>query len=365
MNRGKEFDIKLSGIRDYLKKCGADGVALQRSDNYAWAACGASQHVNTATDYGVATLIVTSDESVVVTNKIEAGRQKDEELKDLPLEIVELPWADNRDNYIRDRYKDKRLIADWNLAGHDPVPDSFGELLYVMTDSEIERFRGVGMDTAVALETAAKSLKPGMTEFEVAGKLSSECYARGIAPIVALIAADERLRKYRHPLPTGNNIEKTVMIVVCGRREGLIASATRIVSFGAPDKDLIRRHKSCALVDTTLNSSTRPGKPIADVFRLGMAAYKSEGYDGEWLLHHQGGPAGYKTRYYTANEGTAGVVSANMVFAWNPSITGTKVEDTIAVLEEKNVFLTQTGDWPYVEVMLEGKMYHRPDILVL
>jgi len=101
------------------------------------------------------------------------------------------------------------------------------------------------------------------------------------------------------------------------------------------------------------------------VFRAATEEYRKAGYDGEWLLHHQGGPAGYRARYFTANENTAGTVKLNSVFAWNPSITGTKTEDTIIVGENENTFITQTGCWPYIEVEINGKKYKRPDILII
>ncbi|MFA6448252.1 MAG: M24 family metallopeptidase [bacterium] len=364
MDINKEFEIKIASIREYLSNKSADVIALQRTDNFAWATCGGSDHVNTATDYGVATMIIKQDAFCIATNRIEAGRLKDEELGGLPIEIVALEWADSRDAFLSGKLEGKKILADHAFPGAAPLSDDFIELQMSLTESEVERFRAVGKDSAEALEAAARSLKPGMTEFEVAGLLSAECYNRGIVPIVALVAADERLLKYRHPLPTGNKIEKTAMIVVCGRRSGLIASATRIVSFGAVSADLARRHAACARVDATFNGLTRPGVPIADVFRAATAEYKAAGFDGEWLLHHQGGPAGYRTRYYTANEKTAGVVKSNSVFAWNPSITGTKVEDTIIVGEKENTFITQTGNWPYIDVEIGGKIYRRPDILV-
>ena len=44
---------------------------------------------------------------------------------------------------------------------------------------------------------------------------------------------------------------------------------------------------------------------------------------------HQGGPCGYQGRDYLGSPTAPGVVLENQPFAWNPSITGTKSEDTI------------------------------------
>jgi Xaa-Pro dipeptidase len=71
-----------------------------------------------------------------------------------------------------------------------------------------------------------------------------------------------------------------------------------------------------------------------------------QGYADEWQRHHQGGPAGYEPREYVATPETLDPVGVGQVFAWNPSITGTKSEDTILVGEDGNEILTQIAGWP-------------------
>lgn len=57
-----------------------------------------------------------------------------------------------------------------------------------------------------------------------------------------------------------------------------------------------------------------------------MTAYAEAGFPDEWHLHHQGGPAGYEPREYVATPRSTDVVLVGQVYAWNPSITGTKVD---------------------------------------
>ena len=113
------------------------------------------------------------------------------------------------------------------------------------------------------------------------------------------------------------------------------------------------------------NVNTVPGARVGHVFNLAKKTYQATGFDNEWDLHHQGGPTGYRTRYYTATENSNDLVIANSAFAWNPSITGTKCEDTLLVLEDHNELITQAPDWPQIEVECEHMSIQRPDILVL
>jgi antitoxin VapB len=56
-------------------------------------------------------------------------------------------------------------------------------------------------------------------------------------------------------------------------------------------------------------------------------------------------------------------IQLNQAIAWNPSITGTKSEDTILVREKGVEVLTPTPHWPMLKVNYGGKTYLRPNIL--
>jgi antitoxin VapB len=94
-----------------------------------------------------------------------------------------------------------------------------------------------------------------------------------------------------------------------------------------------------------------------------MRAYAETGFPDEWHLHHQGGPAGYEAREYIATPDSADVVSVGQAYAWNPSITGTKSEDTILVGEAGNEVLTAIENWPTLPVTVDGQEIARPAIL--
>jgi len=366
MTRAEEFGIKIDRMRERMKERGWGALALSRSDNFAWAVCGASCHVNMAAESGVASFVLLPDRCAVVTNRIESARIRDEELAGLDVELVEIPWADDRNAKIARMCAGAGPIAtDMPASGFIPAGDDFSDLMMELTESELDRFRALGADAGAALESAARALRPGMTENSAAASLASECWKRDAQPIVILVASGERLPAYRHPLPTPKPLERAAMLVLCARRAGLVASATRMVSFGSATDELRSRHISCCRVDAAFNTLTRPGASISAIFRDATSVYASEGFDHEWLLHHQGGPCGYKSRYFCAGPDTPGEVKPNCAFAWNPSITGTKSEDTIIAFDDRAEFITRTGEWPELEVDFHGARLSRPDILEL
>jgi Xaa-Pro aminopeptidase len=148
------------------------------------------------------------------------------------------------------------------------------------------------------------------------------------------------------------------------RRHGLISALTRLVHFGKLPGALRQRHRAVCAVDASFHLHTRVGTPVRDVFRHGVAAYKDQGFAREWILHHQGGPCGYQGRDYLGSPSAPGVVLENQPYAWNPSITGTKSEDTIMATAKGPVVMTPAVDWPMVEVETDSGFWPRPDILV-
>ena len=104
--------------------------------------------------------------------------------------------------------------------------------------------------------------------------------------------------------------------------------------------------------------------PVKDIFRQAVAAYDAVGFADEWQLHHQGGPCGYQGRDYLGTPTADGVVLENQPFAWNPSITGTKSEDTILATSQGTQVITPATNWPMVSVEDEDGLWLRPDILV-
>ena len=242
---------------------------------------------------------------------------------------------------------------------------TLAELRFSLTDSETERYRQLGRDTGESLAAVCQTIRPGMTENAIAGMSAKELLSHGLTPVVLLIAADERIAKYRHPINTHKKVERCAMVVVCARRWGLIISCTRIVHFGKLPGDLRRRHDAVVRVDAALNLSTRVGEKIGSVVQAGIQAYADVGFPEEWKLHHQGGPTGYASREFRALPGETRLVQPNQAFAWNPSIAGTKSEDTILASERGVEFLSLSPDWPMIEVEHNGQVVKRAEILIL
>lgn len=177
-------------------------------------------------------------------------------------------------------------------------------------------------------------------------------------------AADDRVFKFRHPIPTERKIEKYLMVSVNARKWGLIVSLTRFVHFGKLPRDLKNKYEANVFIDCTLMTHTHPGLPAREVLQKGIDAYREKGYPEDWKLHHQGGPIGYTGRDYRVSFKTPDLVQENQAFTWNPSITGTKSEDTILATSKGTEMITKPILYPTLSMTVADILFTRPAIFV-
>jgi Xaa-Pro aminopeptidase len=357
------FDQKQKIIQNLLSQKGCQALLLNRVSSFAWATEGAASYVNTAATDGAASLLITPTARYLITTNIEATRMEQEEkLIQQGWQLHAVPWWSG-DTAIAGLAGGLRLAADSPYPGAVDLSAEFARLRANLTPAEGERFRKLGRLCADAIEEAIHSVRPGQSEFQIASQLSQAAEKRGVLPIVNLIAADERIFKFRHPLPTAKKMEQYAMLVLCGRKWGLVCSLTRLVHFGKLPRALRDKMQAVARVDATMIQATRPGVTLAGIFERTVNAYTMAGFADEWKLHHQGGPAAYEPREYIATPTSSEVVQVGQAYAWNPSITGVKSEDTILVGEAGNQVLTSISGWPELSVEIDDQVVTRPAIL--
>lgn len=358
-----ELDIKLSRVFDLLSNNNLEALLIQRVNNFAWLTCGGASYINTADEAGTASLLITPHGRYLITNNIEAPRfQQEEKLEEQGWDFEVAQWYQTSDA-VDKLTKGLKLGTDGLYPHREDLNAELIRLRANLLPAEQDRYRDLCQGCAQAMKAAIDSIQPGMTEYEIAAILAQETQRREILPIVNLVATDERIYSYRHPLPTDKQLERYAMLVLCGRKQGLVASITRLVHFGPLPDELIRKSEAVAEVDANIIDATRPGQSLTSILKRAQAKYAEVGFPDEWQLHHQGGPAGYAPREAIATITSDWIVREGQAFAWNPSITGTKSEDTILVNEESFENMTEINSWPEITVEVDRQIISRPAIL--
>ena len=361
----REKESKEARVQALLAEKQLDALLLRRVSSFAWATAGAPSFVNVATDFGEASLLYTPDGTHLITSVIEAPRLERE------LGLVEQGWTLQVHPWGESMGLLERLTKGLRLGSDAPslhptavdLSREVSRLRAALGPEEGERFRELGRRSAAALKRTSEVLRPGQTEWEIAALVSSELLSRELWPVVVQVAADERVFSYRHALPTERRFERYLLVSFCARWQGLVASISRLLHRGPLPEDLRRKERAVAEVDATFLASAVPGARMADVFAKAAAAYAHVGFPEEWRHHHQGGAAGYEPREFLVTPDSRDIVLAGQAYAFNPSIAGTKSEDTILVGEHGPEILTAIEGWPLERVDVLGETFERPKIL--
>lgn len=367
-----EIAVKDDRVQRFLRDRQLAGILLTQVRNVRWMTAGvANTQIVLNKDVGAASLLILDDGGkYLICNGSEAGRLMDEELGRLGYRLEVYPWyaanpvRDVRGEIIARLAQGGRVASDVPFPGTEPLDEAFKRLRYTLTDGEIKRYRWLGRQTAEAVAAVCRRLRPGMNEYAIEAMTAAELRARGILPTVLLVGVDERIARYRHCLPAGAVLERYAMVNVVAEKWGMPVAVTRFVHFGPLDEELESKLLTTAIVNAHYLHATRPGKATAEIFEEARGWYAEAGYPDEWQLHHQGGAIGYDDREYVIYPDIAETVRERQAFAWNPTITGAKIEDTILVHADRVEVVTVNENWPLIHVTLDGVTYPQPGILI-
>ena len=386
LNRARTLKRQL--FQSFLLERDAGGLLLSNRANFACLTLGGRNHVNMGSEMGASSMLLTAKgEMYYVGNNIEQPRILDEELSEFDLEARSFFWYEAVDKALS-AFSHLTLVSDDGSAGEN-VHKYLDLIRSLLTDIEVEKYRELGARAAECMTEVCAGIKKGMGEREIAAQVACGAAARNIAAPVVLVAADDRIAKYRHPLPTEQELldakrdarekkaEKYVMVAGCFEKEGLVVSLTRFRAVSKLNSDVLERYRRIACVDADVMAATKPGVTLGDVLQEAQLAYQRHGFtpesadplkEGEWQNHHQGGLTGYGARTIIAVPGDPTEILSDhypgalkeyfgveatfaQAFAWNPSAPGVKSEDTFILLTEgRREIVTKTPQFPQVDL---------------
>jgi antitoxin VapB len=329
-----------------MKESGLDSFVLRRNPNLAWAIAGRA-HVPTTIDMACFDLIITQDSATAITNVVEAPRLIAEELPS-EVSIKTIKWSEGRDPLLPTGPK---VGSDQPGADRIDLGTEVEMIRASLIDSDLERFKEICVDAAVALGNAMKQVESSDREIDVAGLITHSLWQADLEIAFLGVAGQDRVHQFRHPLPTDAVVGNRVSASICAKRKGLIASVTRIVTFGEVTDQMISDYTSIYKVEAALLDATVVGAPFSDPINAAIAAYPASGFVAdEWTKHHQGGPTGFLPRDWPANQTSSRLIANNQPIAWNPTGKGWKAEDTIVATDSGVKMLSVDPDWPSFEV---------------
>lgn len=341
-----EFLSKVALIREILGKKKLEAVVIRRNPNLAWLISG-RVHVPSVIDAACFDVVITNSKVFAVTNAIEAPRLGAEEFPN-ELDVKVINWWESRDSHLP---SGKETGSDQPGGDRTDLGLEIEELRQQLTNLEVTRFRTLCQDAAVALGSAIKGVSSRDREIDVAGAISNALWKKEMDLAFLGVAGADRVRRFRHPLPTESVVGNRVVASICARRKGLIASVTRIVTFGETSDVEEREYRDLLQVEAAIFSATIVGQPFSAPVEAAISAYSAHHFDAdEWQRHHQGGPTGYLPRDWPATPSASRKIMNNQAIAWNPTGKGWKVEDTVVTRGTGIEILSFDSSWPTCEI---------------
>ena len=346
------FLDRISKVRELASAKGLEAVVIRRNPNLAWA-IGGRVHVPLTTDAACFDLIIYEDRVVAITNAIEAPRLIAEEFPS-EIEVQVIDWWQGRDGKLPTGSK---IGCDQPGSDRIDLTKEVELLRQSLVAEDVNRMRLVSKDSAIALGNALKECTSSDREIDVTARIANALWHRNLELVFIGVAGADRVRRFRHPLPTESVVGNRIVASICARRKGLIASVTRIVTFNNEDTST---YKNLLQVEAALLDATRVGAKFSEPLEAAIAAYPKFGFENdEWTKHHQGGPTGYAPRDWPANRESAQSILNNQPIAWNPTADGWKCEDTILVTSAGVEIMSVDPGWPTLQIA--GRA--RPDII--
>ena len=365
----EEVSLKEKRLFAVMDANGLDAVLLKRQTNFTWFTGGHYNMVLVADIVGMNCILITrKGERFLVTNQVEVPRMEQEEkLPELGFTTLSYPWEENRElEMIAKVVPDaSRIGCDIPYAGFKEIAKDVQKCRFSLVDNEIERYDFLGKQLSTAAEKVLLGFRPGDSEGDIAGRVARELWKDRIDVVNFMVAGDERVFKYRHPIVANRLIKKYVMLCCNGRYKGLITTITRFAHFGKIDPGLYEQYVKNVEIECRMIAASRPGTPDGVPVKIAFDSYQEMGFPGEEKLHQQGGSMGYQPRDNCPTSKSLDPIQDNQAYCWNPSISGTKSEDGIICTSAGPIFITRPIIFPTLELETGGIKFSRPDILVI
>ena len=361
----KDVQIKESRLREFMQQQDLDAIILNRQENFAWFTCGGDNRVIITSESGFAYLVITATKKWIVAHSIDLQRFLEEQVAGQGYEAVNLFWYEGSPlEKALELVKGKSVGADVPAPGTRFLGSEIIALHTPFTDLEIQRLRWVGKTSHMLLDQIAREIIPGMSELEIAAQIQ-EAYTRHDMTLdVLIVGVDERIRRYRHPLPTGRGLERYALLHPAARRWGLHANVTRLVHFGQPPDEIRRAVDGVLTIEGRIMGMLSEGVRYADILAAQKQWYADVGFPEDWKYHFQGGTTGYGLADPTHSMNPAATVKNRIAFDYFVTITGAKAEN-LALLTDGGLEIVSWGEgWPMRSIQTSSGEIEVPDMLI-
>lgn len=359
-----EAQIKESRLYHALSELDYDSLIITRRSNFAWLTCGGEAVSSRVSPTSPVYLVITQQRKYAVGYSMDLPWVMETALANLAYDAVMLPTFGKTPEQTVLELARGRVCADDSFLGVDDINPHIIRLHEPYTPQEMARYRQLAGDCGQIQAELAQWIQPGMTERFILARMWQMYLERGIEGHYMFVGSDDRIKQFRHPVPTDKPVEKVVLLAPGVARWGLLTSTSRLICFGQPSDDLRRRFNAAATIQAALLARTQVGEPLSSLFQLIMDLFEQLGFADERYNHFHGGPVGYWAGYAERMQDPNEVVRPNMAFLYYLTVAGVHCEELMLVDQRNTEIISVDPAWPLLEIAFDGKTLTVPDIYI-
>ena len=183
------------------------GILLNTQPNFAWLTGGRSNQIDGSRENGSGSLLVSArGERFVVANNIEMPRLQEEALAGLGFTPREYLWTEEQaEPGHADRHGEgarcaARSVATTRCPAGTPMEAEIAASRAPLTPAEVDRYRALGRDLGgVVGDVCRRSVARPQRDRDRPARGRGAWPASARRAIVTLVAADDRMGRFRHP----------------------------------------------------------------------------------------------------------------------------------------------------------------------
>lgn len=244
-------------------------------------------------------------------------------------------------NLVVDRFQ--ALQSEFPKANfnHDLTPE-VQKLHLIKNEAEIEALRAAGKEADFAFKVGFETVRPGITEADVAAEIEYQLKKRGVMQMSfpTLIQAGEHASQPHGDTSTNVIKDNELVLFDLGTvHDGYISDASRTVAVGTLNDTQKDIYRVCLEAQLAAQAAVKPGITAAELDKIARDIITKAGY-GKYFIHRLGHGIGMSEHEFPSiMEGNDLKLVENMCFSLEPGIyipgvAGVRIEDCVRVTKD-------------------------------